>query len=617
VIQRVASGPSCLLSFLPSGVRRASQASLVALSTVLAAACTAGSADSPYFGKAQPPAGQVLRYISGSEPESLDPPMASGQPEARIMMAIFEGLTEYDPKTAQPIPALADSWDPNEDNSVFTFHLRDAKWSDGSPITADDFVYSLRRGLTPSLASRIAYMAYDVSNAQAYNEAAVFVRDRATGSFVMNPANPAERLALPGDETARAEALKAPAMAIARDKEYVPVRAEDVGIEAVDARTLRFHMRQPVPFVPKLVSHQFFRPVPRKTVEQYGDAWTQPGRIVVSGAFNIDTWRPYDVLIVKRNPEYYDAASVKLDKIIFYPIEDITTMMNLYKAGEVDATYNHTVPSSWIPLVRQYKDYQDTPEVATESYVFNTKAGPTRDVRVRHALNMSIDKQALARFRRAAKATTSTVPVGMFPGYPSPQGDAFDPDRAKALLAEAGYKDAGGNYDPSTFPTSEVEVTYNTSESNRSNAEFIQAQWKQNLGITVPLHNMEFRTFLQTRSRLEYRGLARSGWIGDYMDPFTFLSMYVIEGGENGSGWADPKFERLLSDANREHDPDVRYRMLAEAEAMLLRAQPTMPLYNNATNFVKKPFVKGMYANPVTMHSWKYVYIEHDPAKWD
>jgi len=587
------------------------------MSAVLAGACTTGSADSPYFGKAQPPAGQVLRYISGSEPESLDPPMSSGQPEARIMMAIFDGLTEYDPKTAQPIPALAESWEPNEDNSVFTFHLRDAKWSDGSPITADDFVYSLHRGLTPSLASRLAYMAYDISYAQAYNEAAVFARDRATGSFVMNPANPAERLTLPGDDAARAEALKAPAVAMARDKEYVPVRAEDVGIEAVDAHTLRFHMRQPVPFVPKLVSHQFFRPVPRRTVERYGASWIQPGKIVVSGAFNIETWRPYDVIVMKRNPQYYDAALVKLDTLIFYPLEDITTMMNLYKAGEVDGTYNHTVPSSWIPLVRQYKDYQDTPEVATESYVFNTKVGPTRDVRVRHALNMAIDKESLARFRRAAKPTTSTVPVGMFPGYPSPQGDAFDPEKAKTLLAEAGYKDAAGLYDPSTFPASELELTYNTSESNRSNAEFMQAQWKQNLGITVPLRNIEFRTFLQSRSRLEYRGLARSGWIGDYMDPFTFLSMYVIEGGENGSGWSDPKFERLLSDANKQHDPDVRYRMLAEAEALLLRAQPTMPLYNNATNFVKKPFVKGLYANPVTMHPWKFVYIEHDPSKWD
>ncbi len=596
------------------GLHRALGAVLLALAT---AACTAGSADSVYFGKVQPPAGQEMRYISGSEPESLDPPVSSSQPDARIMMALFDGLTEYDPKTGQPIPALATSWEPNEDNSVFTFHLRDAKWSDGAPLTAEDFVYSIRRGLAPALASRTAYMAYDISNAQAYNEGAVFARDAATGTFVMDPANPAERLALPGDEAARTAMLAAPAMAIARNKTWVPARAEDVGIEAIDARTLRFHLRQPIPFIPKLVSHQFFRPVPRQAVERYGDQWTRPGKIVVSGAFTIDRWRPYDVIAMKRNPLYYDAAVVRLDRLIFYPIEDLTTMMNLYKAGEVYATFNHTVPSSWTALVKNYKDYMDAPELATESFVFNTTKGPTADVRVRHAMNMGIDKEALARFRRTVKPTTSTVPLKMFPGYPSPMGDAFDPAKARALLADAGYKDAAGNFDPSTFPVAEMEIAYNTSESNRSTAEFIQAQWKQNLGITVPLRNMEFRTFLQTRSRLEYRGIARSGWIGDYMDPFTFLSLYVVEGGDNGSGWTDPQFVELLNQANRRRDPDERYRLLADAEALLLAAQPTLPLYNNATNYLKKPFVKGMWANPVTMHAWKFVYIEHDPSKWD
>lgn len=581
------------------------------------AACSTGTAGSPYFGKVAPPAGQDMRYISGSEPESLDPPVSSSQVDARIIMAIFDGLTEYDPKTGQPIPALADTWEPNEDNSVFTFHLRDARWSDGTPLTADDFVYSIRRGLAPALASRTAYMAYDISNAQAYNEGAVFARDRAAGSFVMDTTNPAERLALPGDPGARAKALASPAFATARDKDFVPVRAEDIGVEAVDIHTLRFHMRQPVPFVPMLVSHQFFRPVPRKAVEQYGNTWTQPGKIVVSGAFTIQSWRPYDAIVMRRNPAYYDAARVRLETLTFVAVEDLTTMMNLYKAGEVYATFNHTVPASWIPLVRQYKDYMDAPEVATEAYVFNTTRGPTSDVRVRHALNMAIDKEALARFRRAAKPTTSSVPLAMFPGYPSPRGDAFDPAKAKALLIEAGYKNASGEYSPAAFPTSEVEVTYNTSESNRSTAEFIQAQWKQNLGVTIPLHNMEFRTFLQVRSRLEYRGAARSGWIGDYMDPFTFLSLYVVEGGDNGSGWTDAEFVRLLSEANRQRDPEARLRMLSEAEALLLRAQPTLPLFNNATNFVKKPFVKGLYANPITMHAWKFVYIEHDPAKWD
>ena len=583
----------------------------------LQAACSTGSADSPYFGLVEPPAGQDMRYISGSEPESLDPAVSSSQVDARIMMALFDGLTEYDPKTGQPIPALAESWDANDDNSVFTFHLRAATWSDQAPITAEDFAYSIRRGLAPALASRIAYMAYDIVNAQAYNEGAVFARDRETNAFVMDPSLPSERLTLPGDADARGTALMAPSLAMARDKEYVPVRAEDVGVDAVDARTLRIRLRQPVPFVPKLVSHQFFRPVPRATVERFGDTWTKPGNIVVSGAFTMDRWRPYDAIVMKRNPAYWDAAAVRLDSLSFYAVEDLTTMMNLYKAGEVYTTFNHTVPSSWISRVRQYRDYMDAPEAATESYVFNTTKGPTKDVRVRHALNMAIDKEALARFRRAAKATTATVPIGMFPGYPSPQGDRFDPDAAEALLAEAGYKDASGRYDSSTFPAREMEITYNTSESNRSNAEFIQAQWKQNLGITVSLRNMEFRTFLQTRSQLDYSGVARSGWIADYMDPFTFLSMYVVEGGDNGSGWSDPEFVRVLSDANRQHDPQQRYDLLAKAESLLLAAQPTLPLYNNATNYLKKPFVKGLYANPVTMHAWKYVYIEHDPSKWD
>jgi ABC-type oligopeptide transport system substrate-binding subunit len=433
----------------------------------------------------------------------------------------------------------------------------------------------------------------------------------------MDPAHPTERLVLPGDQADREKALSSPALAFARGKEYVPVRAEDVGIEAIDARTLRIHLRQPVPFVPKLVSHQFFRPSPRQAVERYGDRWTQPGNIVTSGAFTIESWRPYDAIVMKRSPSYWDAANVKLERLTFFAVEDQTTMMNLYKAGEVEGTYNHTVPASWITHVREFGDYMDAPEASNETYVFNTKRAPTNDVRVRHALNMAVDKAALARFRRVAKPMTSVVPQGIFPDYVSPKGDAFDPERAKTLLADAGFRGADGSFAPSTFPSADVELVYNTSDNNRSTAEFLQSQWKQNLGITISLRNVEFRTFLQMRSALDYHGLARSGWIADYMDPFTFLSMYAAEGGENGSGWSDPEFTRLLSEANRQHDPARRNQMMADAEALLQRAQPVLPLFTSATNFMKKPYVKGLYPNPVTMHAWKFVYIEHDPAKWD
>ena len=603
-------------------VRQGSQlsalgAAIAACLLLCTSACSPAAGSGLYFGKTVPPDGQQLRYISGSEPESLDPSVSSSQVDVRIIMALFDGLTEYDPKTAQPMPALADSWEADADNSSFTFRLRDARWSDGEPITAEDFVYSIRRGLTPALAARTAYMGYDILYGQAFNEGGVFARDPTTGSFVMDPADPNARLVLPGSKDDRDKALASAALAAARNKDYVPVRAEDIGVEALDAKTLRFTLRQPVPFIPKLVAHQFFRPSPRRAVEKYGDRWTLPANIVTSGAFTIERWRPYDAIVLKRSPTYWDAARVRLDRITFPAVEDLTTMMNLYKAGEVDATFNHTVPASWINQVRKFRDYMDAPEASNEAYVFNTKKAPTNDVRVRHALNMAVDKEALARFRRVAKPATSVVPAGIFPDYTSAPGDAFNPEKAKALLAEAGFKDASGQFDPAAFPVGEVELTYNTSESNRSTAEFLQAQWKQNLGVTIPLRNMEFRTFLQMRAGLEYRGLARSAWIGDYMDPFTFLSMYATESGENGSGWSDPEFSRLLAAANRQHDPASRNRMLADAETRLLQGQPMLPLFNSATNFLKKPFVKGLYANPVTMHAWKYVYIEHDPAKWE
>jgi ABC-type oligopeptide transport system substrate-binding subunit len=597
--------------------RRIAVVATVGLVSAALSACTPASGHSKYFGKTVPPDGQQLRYISGSEPESLDPQVTTGQPEARILLALFDGLTEYDPQTGQPIPALAESWEPNGDNSSFTFHLREARWSDGTAITADDFVYTLRRGLTPAFAARAAYLAYDIANAQAFNEGAVFVRDAASRMFLKDPEQPSERLTLPGDPVAREKALASPALKEARKGDVVPVRAEDVGVEAPDPHTLVVHMRQPTPFFPKLVAHQFFRAVPRRAIEQYGDAWIQPGHMITSGAFTLAEWRPYDAVVVTKSPTYWDAAQVRLDRITFAAVEDLTTMMNLYKAGEVDATYNHTVPASWIGEVRQFRDYMDAPEAGTEYYLFNVTRAPMNDVRVRRALNMAVDKVALARLRRIATPLTTAVPGTIFPGYPAPKGDAFDPERAKALLADAGFRDPAGRFDPSRFPVSEVELTYNTSQTNRLNAEFVQSQWKQNLGVTIPLKNVEFKTFLQSRAALEYKGAARSGWAADYMDPYTFLSMFVVEGGDNGSGWTSPEFVRIVNDANRQSGPVRRDELLAQAEGILLREQPLLPLFAPGTNWLKKPYVKGMFANPLTMHAWKYVYIEHDPANWD
>jgi oligopeptide transport system substrate-binding protein len=582
----------------------------------LMSACSPAGADARYFGKAEPPQGQVLRYVSGSEPESLDPHLSTGQPEGRIEMALFEGLTEYDPKTAEPIPAIAERWEISANNTEFVFHLRrNARWSDGTPITAGDFVYSFRRGLSPELAARAAYLAYDIEYGQAFNEGGAFVRDPATGRWLDDPDNRGTRLVVPAEPKARAKIVAAsPALRSLTNTAFVPVRGEDIGVDAIDDHTVRIRLSRPAPFFLGLLANQFFRAVPRGAIEAHGTAWTRPEHIVTSGPFLMTSWKPYDSLVVVKNPWYWD--TVGLDQITFYPVEEITTMMNLFKAGEIDATLNRTVPPAWVDQMRHYVDYMDAPEVGTEYYLVNVTRPPMNDARVRRAFNMAIDKVALAEFKRTAKPLNNVVPDGIFPGYPSPGGAAFDPSRARALLAEAGYQGAGGDFDPATFPVSSVAITYNTLESVRQTAEFVQAQWKQHLGLTVLLKNMEFKTVLSVRSRLEYDGFARGGWVGDYVDPFTFLSLFTTAGGDNGTGWTDPEFIRMLEEANRQSDRAARYQGLARAEAFFLDAQPIIPLYTTATNWLKKPYVKGMYPNPVTMHAWKYVRIEHDPAKW-
>jgi len=638
-----------------TGTKTARLLTLAASAALLLSACAPQIGKSQFFGKLVPPEGQVLRYISGSELESLDPQMSSGQNEARINIAMFEGLTEYNPKTLEPIPAIAERWTNNSDASEFVFFLRhDAKFSNGDPITARDFVYTLRRGLRPELASRVSFMAWDIKYAQALNEGRAFVRDPKTGRFVLaseatehggagEAAAPApakagvegvpdtdfnrlihepERLTVPFDEKERAKKTKAsPKLAgLIAGKELVPVRPEDIGVEAVDDYTLRFTLRQPTPYFLGLTQHQFFRVIPEKVVERYGVNWSKPGNMVCSGTHMLAEHKPYNQIVVVKNPYYWDAANVHLDKIIFYPIEEQTTMMNLYKAGEVDATYNHSVPASWLRAGLRYsKDYMDAPENGSQYWQLNTKKGPTTDKRVRKALAMSIDRKALEGFRVVSKAMGGFVPDGIIPGYKGPPGFIKpDVEGAKRLLAEAGYKDASGKFDPAKFPANELEITFNTSESNRQVAEFIQNQWKQNLGVTIALRSVETKTYFGMRARLDYKGIAAgAGWSGDYMDPYTFLGLFVTEGGDNGTGWFDPAYAKMLTEANHEADRAKRFQMLAKAEEYLLDNAPVIPLLKPATSWMKKPYVKGMYPNPGTLHAWKFVYIEHDSAKWD
>lgn len=646
----------------------------VVLSSILVGCAT--SANNRYFGLTVPPKDNVMRYVSGSEPESLDPQFVTGQPEARVMMAIYEGLVEYHPKTMEPIPAIAESWETNSDGTEYLFHLRkNAKFSNGDPITAKDFVYTFRRGLSPELASRNANLAYYVKYAEGYNGGMSFVKD-ANGQFLLkkdfeekregettqteiNAAdtqtapnsfgaetefhkfiNSPQRLTVPSDEKDRNKLLEKDAKlkAALDGKELVPIRAEDIGVEAVDDYTFRIKLYQPAPFFLGLLAHQLFRVVHQPSIEKFGKNWTKPENIVTSGAFKVAAHRPYDELDVVKDPNYWDAANVKLDGIEFFPLEEQTTMLNLYKSGAVDATYNHTVPAAWNETIRQFKDeYSLHPEVAVEYYSLSVKKPPMDNINVRKAFALAIDRDSLAKFRKTIQPLIDFTPEGIFPKYEearkkvyteelAKQGSSleewkarkFDAEKARKLMTDAGFpvQKTGNGYACPTFPVEKVSITYNTAESNQKVAEFIQAQWKQNLGISVPLKNMEFKTFLPYRSAVEYAGMARNGWVGDYMDPFTFLNLFYSPQNDGATGWYDPKYDKMLDDANRETDEMKRLEMLARAELYVMQQQVIIPLATNSTSWMKKPYIKGMYPNPGTLHPWKFVYIEQDPNKW-
>lgn len=649
--------------FRSSHIRLA--AALIALA-LTAAACARLNQDSQYFGKITPPQGQVLRYISGAEPQTLDPQYMTGQPESRVAGAIFDGLVEYDEKTVTPRPSLATSWDIKENGTLWIFHLRkDAKWTDGTPLTAHDFVYSWRRAVSPELAAPYSSMMYEsikIANAKAYSSQMAFVRDPATGRFLtegdMERAGEHGPLVFTGEapvnydlppatntSTTQAAATAAttdatsgesasspkltlkdpyfllPADAEARNKilngdhktahfvegkEFVAATKENMGVRALDDYTFEVTLEAPTAFFHKIILHQFFRPVPRQAIEKYGDAlWVKPGNIVTSGAFKLTEWTPYEKIVLDRNPLFWDNANTKLDQIIFPSTEELTTAMNMYKAGEIDATQSNEVPPPWRNQIKETKkDYVFGPYLQTEFVAINTTIKPLDDPRVRKAFSMAINRQIIADQAPGRQPLTAFTPP--MDGYENGQGTGYDPEGARKLLAEAGFPNGKG------FP--EIEIVYNTSESTKQTMEFVQAMLKRELNIKVELTNQEWRVYLEnTRSdKMNFKGLSRRGWIGDYVDPNTFLDLMTSASTNNGTGWKDKKYDAMLLAANAETDPAKRMKMLHDCEAYMLSQQPMIPLYVGPSSFMRKPYVRNLEANLLDQHDWRQVYIDHN-----
>lgn len=567
-----------------------------------------------YFGKIEPPEGAVLRVGNGADPASLDPHRAPGSVEEQIVINLFEGLTEYDPVTLDPIPAVAEAWEVNEHATRFRFRLRrTARWSNGRPVTAWDFVYSWRRALAPETASPNAYLLYYIKNAEAYNTGKVKVRDRRTGRFLTDVFG--RELMLTPDELRRIRREDVPSEARHLQElrrrlndhpwEAVTLSAEDVGVRALDDATLEVEMEAPTAFFLKLTTLGVYRPVPREAIERYGRAWTRPEHIVSNGPFRLVEFTPGRRVVLEKNPLYWDAARVRLQRAIFYPYDEATTVLNLYKAGELDVLVSGLLPPYALRRLQQKRDYVSGPYLLSYFLLVNVRRPPLSDRRVRWALALSIDRERLCRRLLAAgqQPSGAFTPSDFQGKYPRPSKVGYDPERARQLLAAAGYPEGRGL---------RLRFLYNTGALHAQIAEAIQADWRRTFPlIRVELINQEWQVYLNT-VRLGDFDIARRSFSADFSDPTSFLDSMLSTSPNNPTGWANPEYDRLIQQANATSDDHRRMALLARAEEVLLDDLPIIPIYSSVTNFLRKPYVRGWHANVLDRHPLKFVAVERE-----
>ena len=497
----------------------------------------------------------ILRIQNpGGEPEYLDPGLSSGKLDTDILNNLFEGLTEYNPKDSSPIPAVATHWTVSPDGKTYTFFLRnDAKWSDGSPVTAHDFEYSWKRALDPKPASRYAFILYYLKNGEAFNKGEI------------------------------------------QD-------SKKIGVEAIDDDTLKVTLKNPTPFFPNLLSFKTFRPVKQSVVEKYGEKWSLSGQSVSNGPYMLKSWVPQNEIVLVKNPYYWDKSNVAIDNVKFFPIEDVSTAIKKYEAGELDVVLE--LPGTLLPSFKDRPDFHIFAGNMNYFYIFNVKKPPFDNAKLRQAFAMAVDRKTLTDFimKGTKKPMGHIVPDGM-PGYQSPYEISFDPKRAKQLLAESGFPD------PTKLPP--IELVYNTDVNHKAIAESIQQMWKTHLGVTVSLRNMELKTLLKTKAEGDYQ-MAREGWVGDYLDPNTFLEIFIGNSPINFSRWANEKYDSILSQAAGETDPGKRLKLLGTAEKILLEEAPIIPIFSESKTFLIKPKVEGFYGNLMNVHPAKFMSFKEE-----
>ena len=525
-----------------------------------------------------------LRISNGTEPKTLDPQLATGEPEHRILSSLFEGLARLDARSLEPVPGVAESWEISADGKTYTFHLRpNARWSDGHPLTAQDFCYAWRRLQEPSLGSEYAYIMHMVRHAQAYNthaaqaaslqgpiQAAVaellqkypgpipaaavlaFSSKQNLDATLKGTPNELLRnfLLRPVGDLPRSELQAMPAQFELEGKRRAALYEEakqhfgvDGGAFAKDEHTLVVELVAPTPYFLELTSFYPLFPVPRWAIDKSaGRNWFLPDRIVTNGPFRLSQWQVGDHIRLERSETYWGRSEVKLRDIDVLPIENATTALNLYLTGEADWLPQQTVPQDLAPDLRSRPDFFTGPAFIAYFYRINCTRKPFDDVRVRKALNLAVDREQITRdvLRLGQLPASHFVPPGIR-GYKQPESAIrFDVEQARQLLAEAGFPDGRG------FP--KFGILYNTAESHKKVAEVLADQLRRNLYLDVTAYNQEWQSYQQSARALDY-DLVRFGWIGDYEDPNTFLDLWTTNGGNNQTGWGSVVYDRLLAAA--------------------------------------------------------------------
>ena len=458
------------------------------------------------------------------------------------------------------MPGVAERWDISPDAKVYTFHLRPtAKWSNGDRVAAQDFVDAYRRILSPGMAADYAYMLYPVAGAEAFNKSKL-------------------------------------------------TDFSQVGFRAINDATLEITLAHPTAYFLSLLNHWSWFPVHAKTIERHGPVfergsrWTRPGRFVGNGPFTLEEWRLNDRVRVKKSATYWDAQTVTLNEIVFHTIDSNDVEERAFRSGQVHVT--ESIPVNRIEKYRREQPHLLRIDPYLGSYFFrlNVTRPPLDNPLVRRALAMSLDRQALAEkvWRNAMLPAANFTPPNTA-GYTSEAKIPFDPPQARELLAQAGYPGGQG------LPP--IDILFNTSQNHRLTCEAVQQMWSANLGANVTLTNQEEKVYFDTRRRMDYQ-VYRSTWISDYLDPNSFLDLWMSGGGNNYTGWKNAEYDRLIAEAAQTTDAAARFAAFQQAEAILLEQAAIVPLFHYTHTFLIHPTVKGWNPTLLDHHPYKYVRLE-------